>query len=133
MKFVEKNGGKNQMLNAITKIRQGDVIIYEINEFPKGERLTDKQCNECILAYGELSNHAHQFDDNTSVELFKIMGGLFMNVKKDSVLRHGLYDKTKPESDSDHHNEITIPKGKYHIGIVQETDHIEKVSRRVID
>lgn len=120
-------------MKAVLNARQGDVNFYKIDEFPAGDRIKDKQCQTKILAYGELSGHCHEVE-SPSVELFKIMSNLYMEAKEDVIVRHGKIKGYKgKEADQDYHNEITLPKGKYFIGIVEETDHIEKVSKKVID
>jgi CBS-domain-containing membrane protein len=118
---------------------QGDCCLFRIDEFPTGNRVEDKQTKDGVLAYGEVTGHAHQFDVLEDVEVFKLTDTLyadmlFMNVKKDTILRHGrARGFNGVEADQDYHNVVKLPAGKYMAGIVQETDWLAKTSRRVAD
>ena len=117
---------------------QGDCMIYKISEIPEGERIKDKQCLDGVLAYGEVTGHAHQIVDG-NVELFRIMteaysGLLFLDAKTETTIEHGK-DKNfhGEDADQDYHLPVKLPVGRYLIGIVEETDHIAQVTRRVAD
>lgn len=118
---------------------QGDVVIFEIDQFPEGERVQDELTKKGQLALGELSGHNHAFADLTDMNLFKIDGkeyeGLsFFQLDKPKVLTHGLIKGFKGrEADKDYHSEITLKEGKYITGIVEETDWLTRTVRRVID
>lgn len=119
---------------------QGDVAIFEIDDFPVGERTQDELTVRLQLALGELSGHNHAFTDASAVDLFKInlpeyQGITFVETKKAATLVHGLIKGFKgKEADKDYHSEITFKEGKKYItGIVQETDWITKTVRRVVD
>lgn len=118
---------------------QGDVCLFEIDDFPKGDRAQDDLTKKHQLALGELSGHNHYFSETEAVDLFKInspeFNGLtFIDVKKDTPLIHGLIKGYRgKEADQDYHSEIVIGKGRYISGIVEETDWISKTVRRVID
>lgn len=104
------------------KIQQGDVVMKAIQEFPQGERILDDQMKSKILAYGEVTGHAHRFADaENAVETFRILNVIYMNVKKPTMLTH------------EEHKPIEVPPGKYEIGIVRETDHMAGVTRQVAD
>lgn len=105
------------------KIQQGDVVMKAISEFPIGERVLDDQMKSKILAYGEVTGHAHRLADpeDLAVETFRILNVIYMNVKRPTMLTH------------EEHKEIQIPPGKYEIGIVRETDHMAGVTRQVAD
>ena len=133
--------------------RQGDVHILKLEEFPKGKRVIDEQCRKRHLAYGELSGHVHEITltsellgilsraqkEIQSVEVFKIQDGIydryfFLDVKNPVVLRHGKIEGFHgKEADQDYHHAGVIDPGKYVVGIVQETDHVNQVIRRVVD
>lgn len=104
-------------------IQQGDVVMKSISDFPKGERVLDEQMKSKILAYGEVTGHAHRLADpeDVAVETFRILNVIYMNVKKPTMLNH------------EEHKTIEIPPGKYEIGIVRETDHMAGVTRQVAD
>jgi hypothetical protein len=117
---------------------QGDVVIFEIDTFPEGERLQDELTKNNQLALGELSGHNHYFDDSSAVDLFKLdkfPGLTFVETKKPATLVHGLIKGFKGrEIDKEYHSEITLKEGKKYItGIVVETDWVGKTIRRVVD
>lgn len=121
-------------MKAELTIRQGDVYIFRVDEFPEGDRVQDEQCKKAVLAYGEVTGHHHAIEDQAAVECFKILNKLYVNVKRDTILRHGLDKDFKGKTpDEEYHNEVKLPAGKYLIGIVEETDHIGQMVRRVID
>ena len=114
---------------------QGDVHIFKVDEFPKGERVSDEQIEDKVLAYGEVTGHAHKVVSG-SVELFKIMGNgmIGMEVKEKAKIEHGLDPKFKgTEPDQDYHHPAVLAPGKYLVGIVEETDHMSGVTKRVVD
>lgn len=119
---------------------QGDVVIFEVDEFPEGIRIQDELTKNNQLALGELSGHNHYFDDATAVDLFKIddpkyAGLTFLETKKPATLIHGLIKGFKgKESDQDYHSETTLEaRKKYITGIVEETDWLTRTMRRVVD
>lgn len=119
---------------------QGDVVIFEIDQFPKGQRVQDALTKNSQLALGELSGHNHYFADSTAIDLFKIddakfEGLSFFQTNKPATLIHGLIKGFKgKEADKDYHSEVTLKEGKKFVtGIVQETDWITKTVRRVVD
>lgn len=67
-----------------TIIRQGDILLVEIDELPKGLKSKDK-----VLAYGEITGHSHRFRESANVDVYidhsKIQ---FTNVKENSELLH---------------------------------------------
>lgn len=119
-------------------MRQGDVYIFEVDEFPQGERIQDSATKEQTLAYGEFSGHSHRFEDATAVDLFKIAdypGVTFVETKKPAELTHGFIKGFKGrEGDQDYHSTLSLKEGKKYItGIVEETDWLTKTVRRVVD
>ena len=118
---------------------QGDVVIFEVDSFPEGNRFQDDLTKNHQLALGELSGHNHYFADPEATKLFKVEGkefeGLtFIQADRPAVLVHGLIKGYKGrEADQDYHSEITLKEGKYITGIVEETDWLTRTVRRVID
>ncbi len=119
---------------------QGDVIIFQVDEFPEGERTQDELTQKGQLALGELSGHNHAFEDMTAVDLFKIQtpqyeGLTFIRTKKPAKLVHGLIKGFKGrEADQDYHSELILKENTNYItGIVEETDWLTRTVRKVID
>jgi hypothetical protein len=92
------------MENAI--YRQGDVLIHRIQSLPKQTaqpRLTG------ILAYGEVTGHAHRVEDLAKAEVLEIGRGLYLRVGEDGV--RVVHEEHAP---------ITLPAGDYEIEIQRE-------------
>lgn len=96
-------------------LQQGDVLIKKVSNI-KGKKL-----NHLTLALGEATGHHHTVVKGNA-ELYDNEGTLFLRVNsKEADLTH------------QEHGKITIPKGDYEIGIVQEYDHFEEEARNVAD
>jgi hypothetical protein len=102
----QRNSSKGvpQMKNAI--YRQGDVLIRRIQSLPKQmaqPRLTG------ILAYGEVTGHAHKVEDLAQAEVLEIGNGLYLRVGEEGVrVVH------------EEHGAITLPPGNYEVEIQRE-------------
>lgn len=128
---------KNELGNVKLVGHQGDVCIFEVDNFPT-DLVQDEQSKNAILAYGELSGHAHQFDDVNSVVVSKsnkYKDVMFIQPLKDATLSHArARDFVGREADHDYHKPIQLKEGKRYItGIVEETDWIAKTIRKVVD
>ena len=92
------------MKNAI--YRQGDVLVRRIQSLPSQiaqPRLTG------IVAYGEVTGHAHRVEDLTKAELLECGSGLYLRVGAEGVrLIH------------EEHAPINLPAGNYEIEIQRE-------------
>ena len=95
------------MKNAI--YRQGDVLIRRIKSLPTPKaqpRLTG------ILAYGEVTGHAHRVEDLAQAEVLEVLKGgkrLFLRVAAEGVrIVH------------EEHAPVTLPAGNYEVEIQRE-------------
>jgi hypothetical protein len=96
-------------------IQQGDVLVKKVSEV-KGKKL-----KHLTLAKGEHTGHHHTITEGEA-ELYENEGTLFLKVKsEEAILTH------------QEHGPVTIPKGDYEIGIVQEYDHFAEEARKVQD
>ena len=96
-------------------LQQGDVLIKRVTSI-KGEKL-----KHLTLALGAATGHHHTVTEGDA-ELYEHEGTLFLKVKSENAtLTH------------QEHLPITIPKGDYKIGIVQEYDHFAEEARNVAD
>lgn len=94
--------------------RQGDVLLRQIREIPKGMPKKDE-----ILAYGEVTGHKHRLMG--SVQVFgKIGEQQFADIEEETELVH------------EEHDTLKIPKGKYQVIQQREFDVVEG-SRQVMD
>lgn len=92
------------MKNAI--YRQGDVLIRRIASLPKQKaqpRITG------ILAYGEVTGHAHKIEDLKCAELLEIGQNLYLRVSDEGV--RVIHDEHAP---------ITLLPGNYEVEIQRE-------------
>lgn len=117
---------------------QGDVCIYEVDEFPEGTRVDDEQTKDRILAYGELSGHCHAFAEPEAVDVFKTKeypGLCMIEPIRETPLEHGrIKGFTGVEVDTWYHKPVILKPGtKYITGIVEETDWITRTMRKVVD
>lgn len=86
--------------------RQGDVLIRRISSLPEQP---SKLRVSGILAYGEVTGHAHRIENLHQAEVLEIETDLYLRVSKDGVrIVH------------DEHAAIELPAGKYQIVIQRE-------------
>lgn len=101
---ITLTNGVQKMKNAI--YRQGDVLIRRIQSLPTQTaqpRLTG------ILAYGEVTGHAHKVEDLTRAEVLEIGAGLYLRVGDEGVrIVH------------EEHGAISLPVGNYEVEIQRE-------------
>jgi hypothetical protein len=92
------------MKNAI--YRQGDVLIRRIKSLPAQKaqpRLTG------ILAYGEVTGHAHRLEDLAKAEVLEVGKGLYLRVGEEGV--RVIHEEHAP---------VELPAGNYEIEIQRE-------------
>ena len=87
-------------------VRQGDVLLRQIAAIPadaKAEAKNDSFGNpRIVLAYGEVTGHAHAIHDLDSVDVFVAANGsMYLSVKEAVDLQH------------EEHGTITLPTGNY--------------------
>jgi hypothetical protein len=95
-----------------TQYRQGDVFIIRRDEdLPKGLKEVPRDKGRVVLAYGEVTGHAHAIEDR-NVKLFRDpkLAEMFMMVTGDApaALEH------------EEHSRIDLPPGNYQIIIQRE-------------
>jgi len=92
------------MKNAI--YRQGDVLIRRVPSLPTQKaqpRLTG------ILAYGEVTGHAHRVENLQHAEVLEIGKGLYLRVGEEGV--RVVHEEHAP---------LTLPTGNYQVEIQRE-------------
>jgi hypothetical protein len=96
--------GVQSMKNAI--YRQGDVLIRRIPSLPKQK--AQPQLSG-ILAYGEVTGHAHRIENLECAEVLEIGNGRFLRVGEEGVrIIH------------EEHAPVTLPAGTYEVEIQRE-------------
>lgn len=90
----------------LDQYRQGDVLIRAVRAIPKGVKPKAREGGRIVLAYGEVTGHAHAIADEAAT-LFSLLedGAEEFYLRADGavVLRH------------EEHGEIAIPAGTYKV------------------
>ena len=103
--------------------RQGDVLVVEVSAIPADATLCKIE-GDVILAYGEVTGHAHRLEAGTVKPLAK--GGVwsptaerFIQALEGAVLKH------------EEHGAIAIPPGNYRV--LQQREYHPTELRNVAD
>ena len=101
------------------QFRHGDVFIKEVAALPQGAVQAARDHGDVILAYGEVTGHAHRIKEAT-VTLWNVGEQRYLTVERPSDLTH------------EEHHTITLPPGTYEV--VQQREYSdERVTRAVAD
>jgi hypothetical protein len=101
------------------QIRQGDVYLIPVSEFPKNIKIVNRENERIILAKGEVTGHHHAIK-NKSANLFKSLDEtLFLEVTENVELEH------------EEHSAIEIEPGLYKM-IPQREYHPLEI-KKVVD
>lgn len=98
--------------------QQGDVNLESVDSIDELEKVQSQP--GIILAEGEVTGHKHRVVEKAEL-LRDPKGQFYLSTEVDTTIVH------------EEHKPITIPKGLYRVGIVQEYDYIEMQSRKVSD
>lgn len=101
--------------------RQGDVLITPLNSNYSATK-DDKVVSSGVLAYGEVTGHAHRIVKGQA-ELYQTIAGLmFLKVLSEfATLGH------------EEHEDINLPMGDYEVKQQREFDWFTEEVRRVAD
>lgn len=100
--------------------RQGDVLLIPVDrEIPEGAKRVPRDQGRIVLAYGEVTGHAHALQSRHAV-LFEIGEGRLLRVERKSTLTH------------EEHSAITLAPGVYEVRRQREYVAPE-IERRVAD
>ena len=100
--------------------RQGDVLLNPIKSLPKkAKKTTTRDNGRVILAYGEVTGHAHAVMDCPEIETYEADGKTYLRIKESVDLVH------------EEHTNHTISPGDYEVTIQRE--YRRKQIERVID
>ena len=101
------------------QIRQGDVFLKPIACIPVGAK-PRKEKERIVLAYGEVTGHAHAIHDLGNVDvLVAESGAVYLRVKESVGLQH------------EEHGRIAVLPGNYQVVIQRE--YSPKEIRNVVD
>jgi hypothetical protein len=98
--------------------RQGDVLVKPIGKIPKGA-VKQKRDGRIVLAYGEVTGHAHAIADDGVDVLVTAEGTMYLRVREPATLRH------------EEHGAITLPPGNYER--VLQREYSPEAIRNVMD
>jgi hypothetical protein len=104
---------------ATKTAQQGDVVLKRVDVMPTGEYKVISK-GKLVLAEGEVTGHYHGIEETDS-ELIQIGDKILMNLKNTATLTH------------QEHGAITIEKGIWEVGRVNEFDYFSKMQRPVAD
>jgi hypothetical protein len=103
-------------------MRQGDVYITKVRSIPKAAQEKKRDGGRVVLAYGEVTGHAHAIVEETAT-LFSLLDDgkeeLYLEADGTVVLRH------------EEHSPITIDKGLYKV--TRQREYSPEEIRNVAD
>lgn len=86
--------------------RQGDVLIKPVTKMPAAVKKVDRDAGRVVLAYGEVTGHAHAISD----ERCDLFAGDKLEARFLEVLAEGGVELLHEE-----HSTITLPPGIYEV------------------
>ena len=98
--------------------RQGDVLLVQVDALPSDAGLQDKASSDIVLAYGELTGHAHVVNA-TAASLCDSSGEYFLEVSAATPLSH------------QEHASIVLEPGVYRV--IRQREYTPQENRRVQD
>lgn len=82
--------------------RQGDVLLVRVKQKPRQMKLVERDKGRIILAYGEVTGHAHAITESWA-KLFESADQRFLELPQEATLVH------------EEHSTITIAPGTYRV------------------
>lgn len=104
--------------------RQGDVLVRRVADLPKKVEAVVRDANRIVLAYGEVTGHAHSIAEDDAC-LYRPTDG-DLEVRFLEVLRDGGVELTHQE-----HDTITLPPGIYEV--TRQREYSPEAIRNVAD
>lgn len=101
--------------------QQGDVLIQQIRQLPKGVLAKAPEAQGFVLAHGEVTGHSHAIAVEEGVQLYTMEQILYLVADHEVTVTH------------QEHGAVTLPAGTYQIGQVREWDYLAEESRLVRD
>lgn len=110
------------MRKTMKQFRQGDVLITQVPSRPKAAKPKARDNGRVVLAYGEVTGHAHAIADATAT-LFSLLDDgaeeMFLEADGTVTLRH------------EEHGHIEIPGGVYRV--TRQREYTPEAIRNVAD
>ena len=102
--------------------QQGDVLLFKEEKIPEDVKPMNTDNRGIVLAEGEVTGHYHSIAELDACESFKdSTGNMWLNVLSPVKIRH------------QEHKQVSLPKGKYRVGIVREVDPFAEEIHKVKD
>ena len=95
--------------------RHGDVLLDSVAAVPEGARPRPG----VVLAYGEVTGHAHRVEPREAALLFEHEGDLYLRVSQEATLLH------------EEHRPIVLPPGSYRVW--RQREYTPQEIRVVVD
>lgn len=101
--------------------RQGDVLVRQVEEIPTGLRTVPRDNGRVILAYGEVTGHAHAVEGDVEFLAADLadLEDRFLRVEAEAQVVH------------EEHDTITLPPGNYRV--VRQREYTPEAIRTVAD
>lgn len=103
--------------------RQGDVLLVPVHEIPAGLVAVPLDCGRVVLAYGEVTGHAHVIDRPDVVQFLAAdldeMSDRFLRVEQEVKVVH------------DEHDPVVLAPGDYRV--VRQREYTPERIIRVAD
>lgn len=114
---------ENQVETKPQQYRQGDVLLIPVDDIPNGAKKVQRDNGRVILAYGEVTGHAHAITV-PGADKFRVrtdVGGGPINLR-DMSPRIAEYLRVREEAELKHeeHATIKVPPGNYRVAIQRE-------------
>lgn len=122
--------GMGEELKKGDYFQQGDCILVQLgdeNFLNAPTKISGEKQKSNVVLKGNVNSHALYDGD---FEIFNDNGQIFVDVKSFAILDH--VKDTVNNVHAEHHAQY-IPKGQYFLRGVLEFDHLEQMSRQVID
>jgi len=98
--------------------RQGDVYLTRVKALPKGAKPKERDAGRIVLAYGEVTGHAHAIHD-TEALLYDFGEEMYLEADGTVTLRH------------EEHAPVKIEKGLYKV--TRQREYSPEAIRNVAD
>lgn len=104
-------------------VRQGDVLLRRVDSIPENVEVVPRDNGRVILAYGEMTGHAHAIIDETTELVTTTLSPSierFLRVLEDTELKH------------EEHATVFLSPGVYEV--IQQQEYVApQISRAVYD
>lgn len=120
--FLKKlfgNEGSMKNKQKRFQIRQGDVLVQSVDQIPADSIQVERDNGRIVLAYGEVTGHAHAISSNAAEMLRAENGDRYLHVTQMAQLVH------------EEHTAHDIPPGMYQV--IQQREYSPEEIRNVAD